>query len=540
MQQWKIGTQIMVLGVLALSGMLLIGLIGYVGNQRLVNSIESVSITSTLLRNQTEADMMHDGIRADVLDMFRLSTQESPSAEELNEVRGGLAEHLQNFNRLVAENDRMPLSPNQRAAMNELKPDLSNYVRMAQATADQFEQHSGDASEAYKQFFAAFLSLEERMEKFSSLIENDIHQATDQQKAIIEQGQLLILLSVVILLVALAIAVGLVTRGITRPIKSVGVFLDQLQGDLRQRLPDFGRNELGDMGRAVNELITNQANTVRLIQRAAEDVGQVALQLKDRSNLTHDLTEQVNHEARHIDEITSQLADSVEEVLQRVDLAAQRALTASNTASEAHASMFRSHEVTADLINVAKQASGIIENLGSAANEISSIAAVIKEIADQTNLLALNAAIEAARAGESGRGFAVVADEVRKLAERTAASTTDIAKMTQHITQATGEATRAMHQVSDGVNRGALEVESAMTGQDAIVRDTEDMKQISDGIARAAQQETAAIADATAVLNEISTKIENASEAVQTMNSDTDTLSRVVAELQKNVAQFKV
>jgi methyl-accepting chemotaxis protein len=105
-----------------------------------------------------------------------------------------------------------------------------------------------------------------------------------------------------------------------------------------------------------------------------------------------------------------------------------------------------------------RTAAGVIESLGKRISDIGNILNVIDDVAEQTNLLALNAAIIAAQAGEHGKGFAVVAEEIKDLAERTGASTKEIADLIRSIQEESRNAVAVMNQgvrnVEEGVQLG--------------------------------------------------------------------------------------
>ena len=79
-------------------------------------------------------------------------------------------------------------------------------------------------------------------------------------------------------------------------------------------------------------------------------------------------------------------------------------------------------------VTEANRTNGTVRGLADAADKIGKVVDMINDIAGQTNLLALNATIEAARAGDAGKGFAVVASEVKNLASQTARQPTRLAR----------------------------------------------------------------------------------------------------------------
>ncbi len=127
----------------------------------------------------------------------------------------------------------------------------------------------------------------------------------------------------------------------------------------------------------------------------------------------------------------------------------------------------------------------MVDALGGQSLEIGRVVDVIQEIADQTNLLALNAAIIAAQAGEHGKGFAVVAEQIKDLAERSGASTKEIADLIKTIQSESRNAIQAVERGAQNVDRGVQVSNEAERALKKILESSEKSTDMVRAIARA-------------------------------------------------------
>ncbi|HWI54811.1 MAG TPA: methyl-accepting chemotaxis protein [Desulfobacteria bacterium] len=204
------------------------------------------------------------------------------------------------------------------------------------------------------------------------------------------------------------------------------------------------------VARAMVEMAVSNTQEQTRIQETSEFINQLNESIRNIGNGAEAQANSVNDTASVMD----RMAHSIEEVAALAQELHSATLQTTDVAHQGKQAVQKTMQEMERIKNSVFETAGRIQALGEQSNQIGQIIQVIDDIAGQTNLLALNAAIEAARAGEHGKGFAVVADEVRKLAERSSHATKEIADLITTIQTGTGNAVQAMQKDTTEVEIG--------------------------------------------------------------------------------------
>jgi len=314
----------------------------------------------------------------------------------------------------------------------------------------------------------------------------------------------------------------------------------QAEGDLRQRLPRQGADEVGELVKAFNALMGNFQGVAHDITSSTAALSGAASELSATAQRVLVSCEVQSEAAASTAAAIEQITVSINEVAARTGDTSSISRESSGYSSEGQSVVEQASASMNRISRTVRSSAEKIGALGARSRDISQMVHVIREVAEQTNLLALNAAIEAARAGEHGRGFAVVADEVRKLAVRTGDATNEITPLIEAILEEAAAAVQAMQACTGEVEEG---VANAHRAGDAL-------QKISDG-ALLAEEKIAAIADASreqsAASHQMAVDVERVAQmaqsnsaAVREAASAALTLTQLAAGLQESAARFKV
>lgn len=283
-----------------------------------------------------------------------------------------------------------------------------------------------------------------------------------------------------VVVVVLVGSFWLINRAIGQPVEAAFSLAEQVaKGDLTVKMKVGGRDELAQLGRALNETTTQLSQTVANIQATALDLERAANELAQTAASQAAGAEQMTTQAHSVASAGEEVAANAKTMTGLSEQIRNQASTVAAAVEEMSASIrevaqncAKESEIAAKADRQASEAKELMGSLQRSAQQIQKIVDLINQIAGQTNLLALNATIEAASAGEAGRGFAVVANEIKQLARQSASASEDIRKQIANIQSDSASAAAAMDEVAlviAEVSRIATTIASTVEEQSATV-----------------------------------------------------------------------
>ena len=354
--------------------------------------------------------------------------------------------------------------------------------------------------------------LEEKIEKEEDKLVHELEELLNDIEVFTQEAAETVLsherstLVTVSVVSVLALIIGglagfLAARSIVRPMNAMQAAaydLNEGEGDLTQRLPDFGQDEIGQTANAFNGFVEKIQNVMLEVSSSVDNISSGSEEI---SATAQTLSQGATEQAASIEETSASLEQMGASINQNADNAKATDTVASKASTEA------------------QEGGDAVEETVTAMKNIADKINIIEDIAYKTNLLALNAAIEAARAGEHGKGFAVVAAEVRKLAERSQDSAQEISALAGNSVMVAERAGKLLNEIVPGIQKTADLVQE---------------------ISAASEEQAAGVGQVSTAVSQLDKVAQTNASASEELAATSEEMSSQAVQLQNVVSFFKL
>ena len=580
MDNLKVSNKLLLLNIVAVIGLIIIGLVGYQGVQTAKEEMD-VMYNRYLHSVYYVGRMRYNSRYAQVqITLYPLTTDPTLRKSRSDKSVQAIKEFEQNMDeyaKVVADIPELVKS------LEPIRQDWAKFkagsdrLMQFQAPDDAltnlpaYAEHIKRAMDFYESDAMPYaVAVNEKM----AVLQDDVLELSQQmyQRSIDAVTSMVMTLFIVVgvtLVILIAISI-VVTKGVTNPIDNMIQLFDNLRkGDFREStLIDPSRgDEFGIMAQAIRDM---RQTVSKLLQQTSNSAEQLAASSQELTASAHQSAQASEQVAQSVTTSASAVVEQQQNVGEALDLinaathsisllgktadnVSSHATKANNLATDGGSAVESSVQQIISVEKIVNDSAATVDKLGKRSQEIGQIVEAISGIAEQTNLLALNAAIEAARAGEHGRGFAVVSEEVRKLAEESQNAAQKIATLIGDIQNETTNAVDSMQKGNAAVRAGTQSVEK--------LRDTfEEIREATDNVAGEAKnmvKELGAVADATNKIRDnsqsisdksahVSREMESVSAASEEQSasgeeiaSASDELARLAQGLQSSLQHFR-
>lgn len=574
--KWTVGTKIGGGFAVALTSLVIIGIVSFIGTNKLTSTAQWVNHThlvledlSGILQALTDAETGQRG--------YIISANEAylqPYSEGITKVHG-LIDDLRSK---VADNPRQQRNLETLSGLAERRlQTLKSVLDLQRASSVDSARQSTLLAEGKQEMDG----IREVMTIMRGEEERLLAIRTKEASVSAMATRLTIIIGTIGVFGALLLIGYLITRNIARPLQEITAIADRIaEGDLSAKITkDARQDEVGMLLRTFARMLQSLQTMadaaakiadgdlrVKVVPQSDRDVlgNAFATMVANLQRVTAQMTEGVNvlsSSANQISTSTTQMASTasqtatavseatttVEEVRQTAQVSSQKSKSVSESAQKmaqiSQGGLKSTEETIAGINRVRQQMTVIADSmvrLSEQSQTIGQIVATVEDLAAQSNILAVNASMEAARAGEHGKGFAVVAQEVRSLAEQSKQATNQVRTILTEIQRATSSAVMVTEQGSKAVEAGVRQAGDAGQSIQTLSSGMVESAQAATQIAASSQQQLVGVDQVASAMESIKqASTQNVTSAKQ-LESAAHNLKELGHRLKLTVEKYRV